>query len=216
MTRCTAAQPDSVPQLRLQCLPTRADQGQLLQESIANSSTPRKQKKRRHAQNEAASTPSDADPAFNVKPQDGQLPAHPAPANGGLQPQLAAAGQVQVHGVAHQITRAEMDEVCRTEGGIGRQSELLIEGLAGKLQDCSAALDAGFAASAGGIHSAVCLRSHHKLPCSTTVQLLSVGHAADSVTDRNSTHPAVQTETSLSRSWPVCCMADSVLLVWLC
>ena len=46
---------------------------------------------------------------------------------------------MQVHGVAHKITRAEMDEICRTEGGMGRQSELLGEGVEGRLQDCSAA-----------------------------------------------------------------------------
>ena len=170
MTRSTAALPDSVAQLRLQCLLLDADQGlHLLQETIANSPGPRKQKKRRRAQNEAASTSSDADPAVGVRPQNGQLSSHPAPASGGLQPQLAAAGQVQVHGVAHQITRAEMDEICRTEGGSGRQSELLVEGLEGRLQDCSSALDAGSAAPAGGVPSAVCLlRGHHELPCSTS------------------------------------------------
>ena len=137
MTRCTTALPISVAQLRLQCVPICADQGlHLLQETIANSPSTRKQRKRRRAQNKAA---SNADPAFGARPQNGQLSATPAPANGGLQPQLAAAGQVQVHGVAHQITRAEMDEICRTEGGIGRQSELLIEGSEGRWQDCSAA-----------------------------------------------------------------------------
>ena len=132
MTCCTTALPVSVAQLRLQCVPIRADQGlHLLQEAIANSPITRKQRKRRHAQSEAA---SDADPAFEAKPQNGQLSATPAPENGGLQPQLAAAGQVQVHGVAHQITRAEMDVICRTEGGINRQSELLFEGSGGRWQ----------------------------------------------------------------------------------
>ncbi len=142
MTRCTAALPYSVAQLSLHFFPTRAEQGlHLLPEGIAKSPSPRNKTKRRRAQSQAASTTSDADTAIEVRPQNDQLSAHPAPANGGLQPQLAAAGQVQVqvHGVAHHITQAEMDEICRTEGGSSQQSELLIEGLEGRLQDCSAA-----------------------------------------------------------------------------
>ena len=121
--------------------PICADQGlHLLQEAIANPPSPRKQRQRRRAQYEAAShASSNADPASGVRTQNGQLSAPPAPANGGLQPQLAVAGQVEVHGVAHQITRAEMDEICRTKGGMGQQSELLGEGVEGRLQDCSAA-----------------------------------------------------------------------------
>ena len=187
--------------VRLHCLPVCAGHGlHLLQEAIANSPNPRKQKKLRRAPNKAASASSNADPAFGVSPQNEQQSANPDPAKGGLQRQVAAGGQVQVHGVAHQITRAEMDEIRRTQCDIGLQSKLLIEGLEGRIAGLQRFLRCRPRSISWG-HAFCCLSAarppeatlqHQRCSCCQLVMLLTAWSTV-------LTHPAVQTAATSSR-----------------